>query len=102
MIFKKNLMNFIIISIVFATILISKNWALYRNSTKIKKVYFFGNEFVDNNFLNSFNDEIKNTNAIDTPLSESVQSNLSVNNSINADSFSQNSIMAFLKSFSFM
>ena len=53
MIFKKNLMNFIIISIVFASILVSKNWALYRNATKIKKVYFFGNEFVDNNFLNS-------------------------------------------------
>ena len=50
MIFKKNLMNFIIISIVFATILMSKNWASYRNGTKIKKVYFFGNEFVDNEF----------------------------------------------------
>jgi len=42
--------------------------------------------------------EIKNTNVIDTPLSESVQSNLSINansftpNSIDANSFSQNSI----------
>ena len=70
MIFKKNLMNFIIISIVFASILMSKNWAQYRNATKIKKVYFFGNEFVDNNFLNSFNDEIKNKNIYDININE--------------------------------
>ena len=48
---------------------------------------------VDSPFISTETyNEIKNTNAIDTPLSESVQSNLSVNNSINADSFSQNSI----------
>ena len=70
MIFKKNLMNFIIISILFATILISKNWASFRNCTKIKKVYFFGNEFVDNNFLNSFKDEIKNKDIYDLNINE--------------------------------
>ena len=63
-------MNFIIISILFATVLISKNWASYRNGTKIKKVYFFGNEFVDNNFLNSFNDEIKNKVIYDINIHE--------------------------------
>ena len=70
MIFKKNLMNFIIISIVFATILMSKNWALYRNATKVKKVYFFGNEFIDNNFLNSFNSDIKNKDIYDLNINE--------------------------------
>ena len=70
MIFKKNLMNFIIISIVFASILMSKNWAFYRNTTKIKKVYFFGNEFVDNEFLNSFNSDIKNKDIYDLKINE--------------------------------
>ena len=70
MIFKKNLMNFIIISIVFATILMSKNWASYRNGTKIKKVYFFGNEFIDNEFLNSLKSEIKNKDIYDLNINE--------------------------------
>lgn len=70
MIFKKNLMNFIVISIVLATILVSKNWASYRNGTKIKKVYFFGNEIIENNFINSFNEEIKNKDIYDLNINE--------------------------------
>ena len=70
MIFKKNLMNFIIISILFATILISRNWASYRNGTKIKKVYFYGNEFTDNDFLNSFSDELKNKDIYDLDIKD--------------------------------
>ncbi len=70
MIFKKNLTNFIIISIMFATILMSKNWASYRNDTKIKEVNFFGNEFIDNDFLNSFNGEIKNKDIYDLNIYE--------------------------------
>ena len=70
MIFKKNLMNFIIILIVFATVLISKNWASYRNGTKIKKVHFFGNEFIDNEFLNFFNNDIKNKDIYDLNINE--------------------------------
>ena len=70
MIFKKYLTNFIIISIMFTTVLISKNWASYRNDTKIKKVYFFGNEFIDNDFLNSFNGEIKNKDIYDLNINE--------------------------------
>ena len=70
MIFKKNLMNFIIISIVFATILISKNWASYRNGTKIKKVYFFGNELIDNEYLDYFNSDIKNKDIYDLNVNE--------------------------------
>ena len=70
MIFKKNLTNFIIISIIFATILMSKNWASFTNDTKIKKVYFFGNKFIDNDFLNSFNGEIKNKDIYDLNINE--------------------------------
>ena len=70
MIFKKNLMNFIIISIVFATILMSKKWASYRNDTKIKKVHYFGNEFIDNEFLNFFNNDIKNKDIYDLNINE--------------------------------
>ena len=70
MIFRKNLTNFIIISTMFATILISMNWASYRNNTKIKKVYFFGNEFIDNDFLDSFNRKIKNKDIYDLNINE--------------------------------
>ena len=70
MIFKKNLMNFIIISLVFATILISKNWASFKNDTKIKKVYFYGNEFISNDFLNSLKSEIKNKDIYDFNIND--------------------------------
>ena len=70
MIFKKNLTNFIIISIIFATILMSKKWASFTNDTEIKKVYFFGNKFIDNDFLNSFNGEIKNKDIYDLNINE--------------------------------
>ena len=48
----------------------SKNWASYRNSTKIKKVHFFGNEFIDDEFLNSFNSDIKNKDIYDLNINE--------------------------------